>query len=106
MKTKNLLTNFIVLLTITLSAQTMANGQKEIVIEAEGFHEIGMGTMLNPFSTTVSRAETKAKKNLRKRCKDEFDGKIVGVISTELVRYDSGIMGAVVVARGICEIDN
>lgn len=90
-----------------LVLQTFANAQTlTVAMKAEGFHEIEIGTMLNPFSTTVSRAETKAKKNLRKKCKDELDGKIIYEIELELIRYDAGIMGALVEARGICETKN
>lgn len=82
---------------------TFANENKIIAMKAEGFEEISMNTMLNPLSSTVKKAKRKAIKNLKAKCSDA-DGKIIGEIETYLYRYDSGIMGAIVIANGKCEI--
>ena len=97
---------FFLILTITLFSVSTKAKEELLTLSAEGFQEIEIGASLNPFAnSTVEKAEIKARKNLRKRCKEEFGGKITGPITTDLLRYDTKIMGALVEANGICQID-
>jgi hypothetical protein len=73
-------------------------------MSAEGQKDISFGTMLSPPGLgAVGRAEMIAKKKLKQKCKDEFNGKIEGEIKYTTLRFDEGIMAAVVRADGNCK---
>lgn len=94
---------FLIITMLVLTSTVFANGNRVETITATGFKEITMGGMLNPFGGAVKSAQKIAKKELVKKCKNELNGKIVGEVKFETVRFDSGIMGAEVEATGNCE---
>lgn len=85
---------------LVISSTAFASNQVEL--KAQGFKEITIGGMLNPFTGAVKGASKLAKKELIKKC-NEMGGEIVGEITFETLRYDEGIMGAIVEATGTCQ---
>lgn len=99
----------IFLLAITLLTSFASHADQNLRVEimsADGEREISIGTMLSPPGLgAVGRAKIIAKKNLKKKCNDELNGKIVGEIKYETLRFDSGIMAAIVRATGECKYE-
>ncbi|MBC7428800.1 MAG: hypothetical protein H7336_09335 [Bacteriovorax sp.] len=73
-------------------------------MKAEGQKDISFGTMLSPPGLgAVGRAKMFAKKNLKAKCAKELNGKIDGEVTYEVLRFDEGIMAALVEATGKCK---
>ena len=93
----------IIMLAFLLSSSVYANDKRVEVISAKGFKEITLGGMLNPFGGAVKGAGKIAKLALKQKCARELNGKITGEVTLTTLRFDEGIMGAVVEASGSCE---
>jgi hypothetical protein len=93
----------IALILTLLTYSAFANKGAVAKISATGQKNITLATIINPFGGARSGARLIAKQNLIHKCKEKFNGTIVGTIQYKTIRFDEGVMAAIVKASGECQ---
>lgn len=94
--------SIIALILTILTYSAFANKGAAAKMSATGKKNITFATIINPFGGALSEARRIAKQKLIHQCQEKFNGTIVGTIQYKTIRFDEGVMAAIVKASGEC----